>query len=262
MEILKNIKTAFFAEEIKVKNKQLLIFTLLAPLVFILLLFIATESYNNIENILSEFTTINDLVFLTLTTYLSVVQPIYLVSVCYIIFSQIEYKNNNSILNNSILPLYYLNFSKILLVIKYNAYNLLFLLGYSLVYLLILLLTTDVQLSFDFDKLPQFLLVLVLFPVLTLPFILFLNILSKWVSSFYISFLLVLPVLYLLNYNSIVIFKTNVYSYFNLQLELIQELGAESSMSNNDLVWLISLNIIAVALFLFFIRKYFYHRIY
>lgn len=259
---IEKIKTAVAAEEMKVKNMKLLFISLLTPLLSILMLFIATESYNNIQNMLSGFTKINDFLFLLIATYVGAAQPIYLVLVCYFIFNQIENQKDNSVLNNSILPLFYLNYSRILLVIKYNAYNLLFLMGYIIVYLLFLLLTTDVQLSFDFDKLPHFLLILILFPVLTLPFISFLNILSKWVSSFYISFLLVLPVLYFLNYNTIVIFKTNVFSFFNLQLELIQELGAESSMSNNDLVWLISSNIIAVALFLFFIKKYFYRRVF
>lgn len=262
MEIIKNIRTAFAAEEIKTKNKQLLLISLLFPLLYILLYFLLTESYNNIGNMLGDLDSINAILFLLLATYVSAIQPIFLVLICFIVFNQIEYQKDNSIVNNSILPLYYLNYSKILLVIKYNTYNLLFLLAYMFIYLVFLLFASDVQLSFDYDKLPNLLLILVLYPVLTLPLILFLNILSKWVSSFYISFLFVLPMLYFLNYNTIVIFKTNVYSFFNLQLELIQELGAESSMSYNDLIWMIITNLIAVALFLYFIRKYFYRRLF
>ncbi|MCB0701234.1 MAG: hypothetical protein R2863_04440 [Candidatus Kapaibacterium sp.] len=254
---IEKIKKAFAAEKLKVKNKKLLFISLFTPLISVLMLFIAIESYNNIQNMLSGFTKINDFLFLTIATYAGVAQPIYLVLVCYFIFNQ----KNNSDLNNSVIPNYYINYSRILLVIKYITYNLLFLLGYILVYLLILLLTTNVQLSFDFDKLPHFLLTLVLFPVLTLPFISFLNILSKWVSSLYISLFIMLPILYFLNYNTIIIFKTNVFSFFNLQLELIQELGAESSMSNNDIIWLICTNLIAVALFLFFISRNHNHRV-
>ena len=262
MEIIKNIRTAFAAEEIKVKHKQLLLISLLFPLLYILLDFLITDSYNNIDNLLRGFTTINDFLFLRIATYVGIVQPIFLVLICYIVFNQIEYQKDNSIINNSILPLYNLNYSKILLVIKYNTYNLLFLMGYVFIYLILVLIISDVELSIDYDKLPNFLLILILYPVLTLPIISFLNILSKWVSSFYISFLILLPILYLVNYKVIVLYKTSVYSYFNIQMRIIQELGGEFPMSIYDLMWLIISNIIAVALFLYFIRKYFYRRLF
>ncbi|PKL80160.1 MAG: hypothetical protein CVV25_05445 [Ignavibacteriae bacterium HGW-Ignavibacteriae-4] len=256
MEFINNIKLAFASEQIKIKNKQLMLISLLSPLLSLFLIFIITEFDSGFSDFLQNQTIINDLLYFQLVIYVGIVQPFYIVLICHIVFKQIESQKGISILQNSVLPHYFIDYSKILLIIKYNFYNILFLLGYLLSAALISFISSGIEFSINYETLPNFLFIIFLFPLLTLPVITLLNIISKWKSSFYISFLLVLPLVYFVNFQAMMIFKTTIYSYFDIQLVLIQTIGSDFPISSHELLWVVSSNVIVVTLFLFIIKRY------
>ncbi len=262
MEFLKKIKRAFASEQIKVKNKQLILICLFTPLLYLLLIFLMTESYNDLSNMLQEQTVLSNLFFVNFGLYVQLFHPIFLLLICYIIFSQVENKRGNNILHNSVLPSYFIDYSKILMVIKYNAYNMLFLIGYLLLFIIFFYFKFDLDLNIDYQQLPKLLLIILFSPILTLPIIVLLNILNKWISGFYISFLLILPLIYFSLYNAIMVIKVTIYSYFNIQLVLFRTIESEIPISSMELFLIVSSNILFVALSLYFIKRYSYKRVF
>lgn len=259
MELIKNLKKTFVAEKIKINKKQLLLICLVSPMLTLIMVFLATESYVDINNMLQGYTEINDFVILQIGIYLELAQPLFLVLVCYIIFNQIENQKDNIVLQNSTMPYFNIIYSKTLIIFKYNFYNLLYLVGYILIFVILILVYSEKELIINYKTLINTLSIIIILPIFSLLIISFINILSKWFTNFYVSFLVVLPMLYLVNYNIIMNENTMIYSFFNIQFAFLNKIGFIFPISNFELNILLILNLLITILLLFLI-KYFNQR--
>lgn len=254
MNFQKSIKPAFSAEQIKVKNKHFIIISLVIQLLFTLIIFISTESYNKITNILFGNSVLNDYFISQLQIYLIVAQPLLLIFFCYILFNQIEFKNGKSILNNSILPTKFINYSKILSVIKYLYFNILLLIGFLLFIVFYIQINNDFVFKINLEMIPKNLFTFLIIPLFALPIIAILNLISRSKSSFYVLFLFVLPFYYFVNANITIYLDKVFYYYFNLQIVVLKMLEIVIQFDNLTLFWIFIVNFVVTFVTFYFIN--------
>lgn len=254
INFLKKMKIAFVVEQIKVKNKQLILICLLIQLIHTAFIFIATESYTDIINILTGYSFLNEYLILQLQTHLVIFQPLLLVLISYIVVSQIELKNGNSILHNSLIPKQIINYSKMLMIINYVYYSIFILIGSFLILLVYIQINSEKVLNINYETLPNHLLTFLVLPILTLPILALINLISRRKSSFNILFLLFLPLYYFVNINIALYIDRTFYYYFNLQIVVFNLLESITQFDNTTLFWIITLNVTITFFILFYIN--------
>lgn len=215
MGTIDRIKAAYEVEKENNKSKKFMLLAVLTPL--LLMAFMILMNATDSTSLISESGSNNNFSYyfgIPILSYIGMFQPIFLLTMSNWVFknntksNDLEYSEDSKFY--SIIP-------KILVIIIYSTINIVVLIAYLAIYLPIQQSIYNVSLELNFLNLVLTLIIGLLTPLFSLPILLVISVLSKWMSKYRHY---VMGMIILLAANSIFVFVPYGYFtyYFNLQL--------------------------------------------
>jgi len=244
---IRQLSQTFYIENKRVNSKNLLLNSILWPIFAVLSLVIVgldAEICNMFGGgYFACFTKIYILLF----------QPILIIYLCYelnnksICYTEPKYHKSN-------VQKYLLEYSKTLLIFKYNIISILTLLLCLCINLEYSRIATDIQVFYAYLDLNISLIVVILSAILSLPFLTMIFTLTLKSNNLF-SYLFILSLIYIINFNTTISsIEMNIYHIFNFQIVPVKMLSVLFNLNFLEFTLMISINFILMFLILYYIK--------
>lgn len=244
----RELSQIFYIENERVNSKNLLLNSILWPIFVVLSLVIVGLD----AEICSMF---GGGYFACFTKiYILLFQPILIIYLCYELNNKSIYFTEH-IYHKSNVQKYLIEYSKILLIFKYNIYSILTLLLCLCINLEYSRIATNIQVFYAYLDLHISLILVILSAILSLPFLTMIFTLTLK-SNNLISYLFILSLIYIINFNTTIssIKELDIYHVFNFQIVPVKMLSVIFNLNFLEFTLMISINFILMFLILYYIR--------
>lgn len=244
MGTIDKLKVAYKTEDENNNSKKFILLAVLTPLLSLLfVLFMTIIDINQADS-----KSIEHHLKVIIQVYISMFQPVLLITFSYWVFRKTNYINEFS--KNS--P-FISSIAKILFIIKYNFISFFILITCTLIALPIVQAMTGLWLDFNFTNSALIVLIALLIPILSFPLLSVISILNRWMSKFS-HYVIGIIILYF--FNSFFVIVPFGYLTFYVNLQMVPLMVLEGGYLPQLTVFaIIATNIAVTVLVIYYLKR-------